>query len=138
MIGHWHWLVIDCPNPSELAYFYQQLLGMVRVEESLGWVTIGETDRRPSMAFQKVDGFRAPRWPDPEATPASSRHKARRRPDDSPRAAGSLRLSATELPVLGPFLGRFSTGVSLHHPSPIQGKKGRPDLGSPGTGTPCA
>ena len=128
MIGHWHWLVIDCPNPSELAYFYQQLLGMVRVEESLGWVTIGETDRRPSMAFQKVDGFRAPRWPDP----------------DFPQQmhidvmVDDLRLSATELPVLGPFLGRFSTGVSLHHPSPIQGKKGRPDLGSPGTGTPCA
>lgn len=66
MIGHWHWLVTDCPNPSELAYFYQQLLGMVRVEESLSWVTIGETDRRPSMAFQKVEGFRAPRWPDPD------------------------------------------------------------------------
>ncbi len=65
MIGRWHWLVVDCPNPAELAYFYQQLLGMVRVEESPGWVTIGDVDRRPSMAFQQVEEFRAPRWPDP-------------------------------------------------------------------------
>jgi len=27
MIGRWHGLVVDCPDPDRLALFYQELLG---------------------------------------------------------------------------------------------------------------
>jgi catechol 2,3-dioxygenase-like lactoylglutathione lyase family enzyme len=66
MIGHWHGLVIDCPDPSLLAGFYQDLLGMQRVQEDEHWVVIGDAPDRPGLAFQRVAGMRPPRWPDPE------------------------------------------------------------------------
>jgi hypothetical protein len=65
MIGRWYGLIIDCPDPSALAGFYEKLLGMARVEESPDWVTIGGPGRQPDIAFQKVQDFRPPRWPDP-------------------------------------------------------------------------
>ncbi len=65
MIGRWSGLIIDCPDPSELADFYQKLLGMVRVEESPDWVTIGGPGRQPDIAFQRAKEFRQPRWRDP-------------------------------------------------------------------------
>jgi hypothetical protein len=54
MIGRWHGLVIDCPDPSALAAFYQELLGMIRLDESPAWVTIGDAPDRPGLAFQRV------------------------------------------------------------------------------------
>jgi hypothetical protein len=47
MIGRWHGLVIDCPDPQALATFYQELLGMIRLDDSPGWVTIGDAPDRP-------------------------------------------------------------------------------------------
>jgi catechol 2,3-dioxygenase-like lactoylglutathione lyase family enzyme len=64
MIGRWHGLVIDCPDPQALATFYQELLGMIRLDDSPGWVTIGDAPDRPGVAFQRVDGYQPPRWPD--------------------------------------------------------------------------
>jgi catechol 2,3-dioxygenase-like lactoylglutathione lyase family enzyme len=65
MIGRWHGLVIDCPDPSALATFYQELLGMIRLDESPAWVTIGDAPDRPGLAFQRVADYRPPIWPDP-------------------------------------------------------------------------
>ncbi|MGN6676403.1 MAG: VOC family protein [Streptosporangiaceae bacterium] len=67
MIGRWHGLVIDCPDPSALATFYQELLGMIRLDDSAEWVTIGDAPDRPGVAFQRVADYRPPRWPDPAA-----------------------------------------------------------------------
>jgi hypothetical protein len=66
MIGRWHGLIIDCPEPGRLASFYEQLLSMVRVQDEEGWVVIGDAADRPGVAFQKVEDYRPPRWPDPE------------------------------------------------------------------------
>lgn len=66
MSGRLHGVVIDCPDPDALATFYQRLLGMVRVTDSGDWVVIGDSPDRPGLAFQKVDDFRPPTWPDPE------------------------------------------------------------------------
>ncbi|MEU4691578.1 VOC family protein [Actinoplanes sp. NPDC023714] len=65
MIGRWHGLVIDCPDPSALADFYQRLLGMQRVQDEGDWVVIGDAPDRPGVAFQRVADHRAPSWPDP-------------------------------------------------------------------------
>jgi catechol 2,3-dioxygenase-like lactoylglutathione lyase family enzyme len=66
MIGRWHGLVIDCPDPSALAAFYQELLGMQRVQDEENWVVIGDAPDRPGVAFQRVADSSPPRWPDPD------------------------------------------------------------------------
>ena len=40
MIGTWHALVIDCEDPDMLASFYQEVLGMIRVQEDADWITV--------------------------------------------------------------------------------------------------
>jgi catechol 2,3-dioxygenase-like lactoylglutathione lyase family enzyme len=66
MIGRWHGLVIDCPDPSALAAFYAELLGMVRVNDEDDWVVIGDAPDRPGVAFQRAPDLREPRWGDPD------------------------------------------------------------------------
>lgn len=63
MIGRWHGLVVDCPDPRALADFYEELLGMVRVQDTPDLVVIGDAPDRPGIAFQRVAGWVAPSWP---------------------------------------------------------------------------
>ena len=63
VVGSWQALVIDCENPDTLASFYEELLGMVRVENDDDWVGIGDAPDRPAIAFQRVDPYVAPEWP---------------------------------------------------------------------------
>ena len=65
MIGKWQALVIDCEDPDKLADFYQELLGMIRVQEEDEWISIGDAADRPAVAFQRVDTLVRPQWPDP-------------------------------------------------------------------------
>lgn len=64
MIGRWHGLVVDCPDPDRLALFYQELLGMTRVQEEADWVVIGDAPDRPGLAFARAADFQPPSWPD--------------------------------------------------------------------------
>jgi catechol 2,3-dioxygenase-like lactoylglutathione lyase family enzyme len=64
MIGRLHGIVIDCPDPRALAGFYEQLLGMQRVQDDGDWVVIGDAPDRPGVAFQKIDNYRPPTWPE--------------------------------------------------------------------------
>ncbi len=66
MIGTWHALVIDCEDPDMLAGFYQEVLGMIRVQEDADWISIGDAADRPAVAFQRVDRLVRPQWPDAE------------------------------------------------------------------------
>jgi hypothetical protein len=66
MIGRWHGLVIDCPDPSALASFYERLVGMQRIQDEGDWVVIGDAPDRPGIAFQRATDLRPPQWPDPE------------------------------------------------------------------------
>jgi catechol 2,3-dioxygenase-like lactoylglutathione lyase family enzyme len=66
MIGRWQAQVIDCPDPSALAAFYQELLGLERIDEDSDWVTIGHGKDWPQLAFQLAPDLKAPRWPDPD------------------------------------------------------------------------
>ncbi len=67
VIGQWQSLIIDCPNPRALAFSYEQLLGMERLEDSADWVTIGGAGQ-PTVAFQAAPDFVPPRWKDPAAS----------------------------------------------------------------------
>ena len=66
MIGRLYELVIDCPDPRALASFYEQLLGMRRRYDDPQWVTIGADGGAAGVAFQRIDDYRPPSWPDPD------------------------------------------------------------------------
>ncbi len=64
-VGSWHGLVLDSTDPNGLATFYQQVLGMIRVNDEADWVVIGDAADRPGLAFARIAGYQPPRWPDP-------------------------------------------------------------------------
>ncbi len=66
MIGRLHGIVVDCPDPDALASFYQELLGMIRVQDGGDFVVIGDSPDRPGVAFARAAGFTAPTWPAPD------------------------------------------------------------------------
>jgi len=51
VIGTLNCLVIDCPEPRALADFYEQLMGLDRVEDSEEWVTLGAAAHPPRIAL---------------------------------------------------------------------------------------
>ena len=59
---------LDCPDPLALAGFYSRLTGLP--VEPLGdfapddveWIEL-DNGTHPTLAFQKVDGYVAPTWP---------------------------------------------------------------------------
>ncbi|MEF2977610.1 VOC family protein [Subtercola sp. YIM 133946] len=64
MIGTLDVIVLDCPDPKALSEFYAELLGMTVASRDDDWVElVGAGDARPIVAFQRVDGYRAPEWP---------------------------------------------------------------------------
>ncbi|MFF5923120.1 VOC family protein [Streptomyces flavochromogenes] len=71
MIAELQCLVVDCPDPAELAAFYRSLLGgeVDRPDRrwSLGeaWSTL-HTPGGLVLCFQGVADHRPPTWPDPE------------------------------------------------------------------------
>lgn len=57
-------LNIDCPNASELAGFYQRLLGGT-VDDSAAWAYLNR-EAELTLAFQSVEDYQAPTWPTQE------------------------------------------------------------------------
>ncbi|MFD5836385.1 VOC family protein [Streptomyces collinus] len=70
MIADLQCVVLDCPEPAELAAFYQSLLGGTvnqpdpRWALSDAWATL-HTASGVVLAFQRAADYRPPRWPDP-------------------------------------------------------------------------
>ncbi|MET9778360.1 VOC family protein [Streptomyces sp. NPDC006367] len=69
MIAKLQCVVLDCADVVELSRFYQSLLGGVvnqpdpRWSLGEGWATL-HTDGGFVLAFQRVDNYQPPRWPD--------------------------------------------------------------------------
>jgi hypothetical protein len=63
-------VVLDCPDPAGLAAFYHSLLGGSINQRDPRW-TVGDrwatlhTPAGQVLAFQAVDRYVPPRWPDP-------------------------------------------------------------------------
>ncbi len=62
-------VALDCPDPLALADFYSRLLeldikplGDLLAGDS-AWIELDNGDQ-PTLAFQKVDGYVTPTWPD--------------------------------------------------------------------------
>ena len=58
---------LDCPEPLALARFYSAITGWP-VEPPSGehWVQLDTGGAGATLAFQRVEGFRAPHWPGQE------------------------------------------------------------------------
>jgi predicted enzyme related to lactoylglutathione lyase len=60
---------LDCPDPLALADFYAQLTGMPveplgdLLPSDMDWIEL-LSEGKPTLGFQKVDGFVAPTWPE--------------------------------------------------------------------------
>ena len=66
---HFQLVALDCPDPLALADFYSRLTGL-DVEslddfkpDDVTWIELDNGDQ-PNLAFQKVDSFVAPTWPE--------------------------------------------------------------------------
>ena len=94
-------VIVDCPDPRELAPFYADLIGMsLTVGDTPKLVVIGRPDGRgPLLGFQRVDPYVPPAWPDP-ARPAQMHFDIKF--DDPPAARGLAEsLGAVLLPPGG-------------------------------------
>jgi Glyoxalase-like domain len=64
-----HLVLLDCPDPNELAKFYSALTG-IAIETRPGYAPEDMTDidlvhdSLPALSFQKVENYVAPTWPD--------------------------------------------------------------------------
>lgn len=65
LIGRLNSVVIDCPDPSALAGFYAEVLGLPVTRTDDDWVVIGD-EGGPRLAFQLAPDLRTPDWPDSE------------------------------------------------------------------------
>jgi len=106
VIGRWHGLVIDCPDPRGLAAFYQELLGMQRVQDDDHWVVIGDAPDRPGLAFQLAPDLEPPQWPDPGHPQQMHLDIAVTDIDQAEKQA--LGLGARRLPSQGPSFRVYS------------------------------
>ena len=95
MIGRLHGIVVDCADPGALASFYEELLGMQRVQDEGDWVVIGDAPDRPGVAFQRVAHHRPPTWPEGERP--QYRHFDVRVEDLDVAEEAAVRLGATRL-----------------------------------------
>ena len=69
-IAHYAYTALDCANPVELAHFYSKITGLKvqpfdegETPESCEWLELIDENNRTKMAFQKIDNYRAPTWP---------------------------------------------------------------------------
>ena len=65
MRGRLHHLIVDCPDPAELARFYSALLAQPITYESDDFVVVSEDDTTSGLAFQLAPDQQPPTWPDP-------------------------------------------------------------------------
>ncbi|MGV9879089.1 VOC family protein [Streptomyces sp. NPDC003006] len=60
-IARLHNVVLDCPQPRELAEFYARIIGGT-IEDDGDWVDL-VAPGRVKVSFQRVTGLRPPEWP---------------------------------------------------------------------------
>lgn len=61
-IAHFPNVVLDCPEPSQLATFYGALLGWETSGEG-DWLMIKPADGSNCISFQRASGYQPPEWP---------------------------------------------------------------------------
>ncbi|WP_323096873.1 VOC family protein [Intrasporangium sp. YIM S08009] len=72
---HWFGVVLDAPDASELAHFYQRLLGWTLFKDTPGWATLAPSaDHGYNLAFQQEPNYVRPVWPSEPGRPLMMLH----------------------------------------------------------------
>jgi catechol 2,3-dioxygenase-like lactoylglutathione lyase family enzyme len=72
---HWFGVVLDCPDASELAHFYQRLLGWTLFKDTPGWATLAPSETPGyNLAFQQEPNYVRPVWPSEPGQPLMMLH----------------------------------------------------------------
>jgi catechol 2,3-dioxygenase-like lactoylglutathione lyase family enzyme len=61
--GRLHHVILDCPDPAELARFYAALLDQPITYTSDDFVVVAANDTTSGLAFQHAPDHRRPTWP---------------------------------------------------------------------------
>ena len=56
-------VVLDAPDPRELAAFYRRLLGWEVIQDEPDWVKLGSPDGGAGLSFQAEQAYSRPVWP---------------------------------------------------------------------------
>jgi catechol 2,3-dioxygenase-like lactoylglutathione lyase family enzyme len=64
-IGRLHHVILDCPEPEELAAFYAALLGLPVTYRDEDFAVVATSDRASGLAFQRAPDHVRPTWPEP-------------------------------------------------------------------------
>ncbi|GAB3057836.1 VOC family protein [Intrasporangium mesophilum] len=71
----WFGVVLDAPDASELAHFYQQLLGWTLYKDSAEWATLAPDDTSGyNLSFQREPNYVRPVWPSRPGEPLMMIH----------------------------------------------------------------
>ncbi|QLL24173.1 glyoxalase [Actinobacteria bacterium IMCC26103] len=69
-IAYYAYTALDCENPVELAHFYSRITGLKvqpfdegETAQTCEWLELLDENNRTKMAFQKIDNYHAPTWP---------------------------------------------------------------------------
>jgi len=72
---HWFGVVLDCPDATELAHFYERLLGWTIFKDTPQWATLAPSaDAGYNLAFQQETNYRRPVWPSRPGEPLMMSH----------------------------------------------------------------
>ena len=73
--SHWFGVVLDCPDASELAHFYERLLGWTVYKDTPGWATIAPSETAGyNLSFQTEPNYVRPVWPSEAGKPIMMLH----------------------------------------------------------------
>lgn len=72
---HWFGVVLDCPDASELAHFYERLLGWTLFKDTPEWATLAPSEEAGyNLAFQREPNYVRPVWPSKPGEPLMMLH----------------------------------------------------------------
>jgi catechol 2,3-dioxygenase-like lactoylglutathione lyase family enzyme len=72
---HWLGVVLDAPDASALAHFYERLLGWTVYKDTPGWATIAPSETAGyNLSFQTEPTYVRPVWPSEPGKPIMMLH----------------------------------------------------------------
>lgn len=72
---HWFGVVLDAPDASALAHFYERLLGWTLFEDTPNWATLAPSDAHGyNLSFQTEPNYVRPVWPSEPGRPIMMLH----------------------------------------------------------------
>ncbi|MBW8730730.1 MAG: VOC family protein [Terrabacter sp.] len=72
---HWFGVVLDAPDASALAHFYERLLGWTLYKDTPGWATLAPSETHGyNLAFQTEPNYVRPVWPSESGKPIMMLH----------------------------------------------------------------